>query len=388
MRRPRFAGLSSVPVQAAIVGSWTVFWAVYITHRWGWLISWFFFVAGPRRMVELGYPHYLAPGGLHLYASYPRLQIGPLTFVVALPLALLPRLAGEVIGAVLMAASGPAIVWLIADAATRVGGRTRAEAYRAAGWVWFLLAPTWWLLAVFWGHLDDVLTLLLTTVAVNLLSRSRGTAAAILIGAAAACKPWGIAFVPLVLVATDGRRIRHLVMALAVAVGPWLPFLLADPKTLRAGSFKIHVIAASVLSLFHVAGGTPSWVRPCQFLGGALLVAVAVKSGRWAAAVVLAIALRLGTDPNVYSYYTTGLLVGAGIWDLLGSRLRLPVLTAMCAVTLYGSTFLPLTAHDHAVLRLATVVAVPAVVLATSSRQKSACGVPQGEGRERSYARA
>jgi uncharacterized membrane protein len=358
--------VSPVQVLFAAVAAWSVLWAVYITVRWGWLLSWVFFVAGPRRMVDLGYPHYVAPGGLQLYASYPRLQIGPLTFLAALPIALLPHLAGEVIGCLFMVASGPAIVWLIADATTRVRGRTRAEAYRAAAWLWFLLAPTWFLLAILWGHLDDVLALLLVTAGVNLLARNRATAAAIAIGASAACKPWAIAFIPMMLAAADGRRVRNLAVAVAASAGPWLPFLVADPHTLRAGAFKIRVIPASVLSLFHVVGGTPSWVRPCQFVGGALLVIFAVRSGRWAAAVVLAMALRLGTDPNVYSYYTTGLLVGACIWDLLGSRLLVPVVTAVCSLTLFFSVYLPLTERDHAIIRLVTVIAVPIMIVLTS----------------------
>lgn len=359
MRRvaPRF--------QLALLVAWTVFWAGYVPYHWGWLLAWNFFIAGPRRLVELGYPHYAAAGGLRLYASYPKLQIGPLTFLVALPLALLPHLASETAGCVLMVVAGPAIVWMLADASARARDRSRTEVWSTAGWVWFLLAPPWCLLAILWGHLDDVLALLFVAAAVNMLTKGRPIAVAVLVGASAAAKPWGLAFIPLAL-AADSRRVRSLAIALVVAVAPWLPFVGADPHTLRAAAYKIKVIPASVLSVFHVIGGTPSWVRPSQFLGGAVLVALGVWSGRWAAGVVLAIALRLGTDPNVYSYYTTGLLVGAGVWDLLGSRYRAPILTAVCAATLYGSTYLDLTAHDHAVLRLATVLAIPLLVIATS----------------------
>ena len=363
--------LVSAPVQTALVVAWTVWWACYISERWGWAISWFFFIAGPRRLVGLGYPHWGAPGGLHLYASYPRLQIGPLSFLVALPLALLPGYASTAIGCALMVAAGPVVVGLLADAARRAHGWSRAETWRAAGRVWFLLAPMWWLLAAFWGHLDDVLALLFVAAAINLLGRGRAATAAVLIGASAASKPWALAFIPLVLVAVDGRRIRHLATATTIAFLPWLPFVIAVPETLRTGSFRIHVIAASVLSLFHVTGGTPLWVRPTQFLGGAALVALSVWSGRWAAGVALALALRMGIDPNVYSYYTTGLIVGTSIWDLLGSRIRIPVLSATTLVTLYGTTYLHLPEHDHAVLQLVTVLAVPGIVVLTSPRRRS-----------------
>ena len=353
---------------AALVVSWTVFWAVYIPYRWGWMRAWYFFVAGPRKLVDLSYPHYLAAGGLQLYASFPKLQIGPVAFLIALPLALLPMFVSKLIGCVLMSLAGPAVVWLLADAAHRLRGGSRAGALRAAGWMWVLLAPPWFLLSICWAHLDDVLALLFVAAGVNLLARGRLTLAAVAVGASAAAKPWALAFIPLALAASEQQRIRRLMIAVGVAVGPWLPFVVADPRTLRAASYKIRVIPASVLSLFHVVGGTPSWVRPIQFIGGGLLVALGVRSGRWAAGVVLAIALRLGTDPNVYSYYTTGLLVGAAIWDLLGSRLRVPVLTSTCLLTLYGSTYLRLSEHDHAVLRLATVIAIPIIVICTASR--------------------
>lgn len=351
-----------------VVAAWTAFWVAYVPYRWGWLASWHFFVAGPRRLVGLGYPGYRAAGGLHLYASFPKLQSGPLTFLAALPLAVVPRPVSEAVGCAAMVVAGPVVIALLADAAARLRGVSRTEALRSAGWVWVLLAPPWMLLAIYWGHLDDVLALLFVAAAVNALARGRPVVAAVLIGASAASKPWALAFIPLAVALPGHRRLRYLATAVGVAVVPWLPFVIADPHTLRAASFKIRVIPASVLSLFHVTGGTPSWVRPCQFIGGALLVAVGVRSGRWAAGVVLAVALRLGTDPNVYSYYTTGLLVGAGIWDLLGSRFRAPILTATCVATVYWSSFLTLSRHDHAALRLATVVIVPILVYLTSER--------------------
>jgi hypothetical protein len=360
-RRPSLAQLEFV-----VVTAWSVYWLAFIPYRFGFVVSWHFFIAGARRLVGLHYPEFPLPGGLHLYANYPKLQIGPLSFVVALPLALLPRVASEAIACALMVVAGPLTIGLIAEASTRLRPWTRQAAFRAGVRVWFIVAPLWCDLAIRWGHLDDVLTLLFVAAAVNALSRARPGVAALCIGAAAAAKPWGIAFIPLALAAGDGRRLRHLVESIAVAAGLWLPFLLADSHTLRAGSFKIRIVPTSVLAVFHLTGGTPSWVRPCQFLGGALLVFACVQSGRWAAAVVIAIALRLGTDPNVYSYYTTGLLVGAAIWDLLGSRVRAPLLTAAGFIALYWSTYWSLSSHTQAVLRLAFVLAVPVIVLATA----------------------
>jgi hypothetical protein len=269
----------------------------------------------------------------------------------------------DVIAVTLMAAAGPLLLWLIVDAAGRLRHQSRPSVWEA-GSVWVLLVPLWCQLALTYGHVDDVLALLLAAAAANALTRRRFGWVAICVGAAAAAKPWGIAFVPLALAATDGRRLRHLAEAIAVAALPWLPFVLGDRHTLHAaGSFKIRVAASSVLAVFHVSGGTPSWVRPVQFLGGALLAFACVRSGRWTAAIALTIALRLAIDPNVYSYYSTGALVGAAIWDLLGSRVRLPVLTAIGFCLLYWPTFWSLSPHTLGILRLADVVVVPCFVV-------------------------
>jgi hypothetical protein len=367
----------------AVAALWTVGWIVYIPHKFGYVVSWHFFVAGARRMVGLHYAGYPLAGGLHLYANYPKLQIGPLSFVLALPLALLPRVASEGLAGVLMMTAGPLTIGLIADAAIRVRGWSRREAFRAGSLAWFFVVPLWCDLAIRWGHLDDVLTLLLVALAVNALSRARPDVAALCIGAAAASKPWGIAFLPLAVAATDGKRLRHLAVAIVVAAALWLPFLLGDSRTLHAaGEFKIKVIPTSVLALFHITGGTPSWVRPVQFLGGAVLAYACIRSGQWAAAVVVAIALRLGTDPNVYTYYTTGLVVGAAIWDLLGSRLRAPALTAATFAGLYWSTYWGLAAHTQALIRLVFVLCVPVFVVVTAERKVEARPLGLAAGRD------
>jgi hypothetical protein len=349
------------------VVAWSAYWGVYCANPSG--LSWHFFYGGARRMVGLNYRGYVLPGGLHLFANYPQLQIGPLSFVAALPLAVLPRDVAQPIAIVRMAVAGPLTVWLVADAAKRLRPWSTREAIWSGVAAWVFVAPLWFQLSIRFGHLDDALALLLLAAAINALSRANPTVAALCIGAAAASKPWAIATIPLALAATDGRRLRHLVEAAVVAVLPWLPFVLGDSRTIHAaGSFKIRVVPTSALALFNVTGGTPSWVRPVQFAGGALLVALCVASGRWAAAVLIAVALRLGTDPNVYPYYSTGLLVGAAIWDLLGSRLRVPLLTAAAFVTMYWSTFWSLSNHTEAALRFATILAMPLLVLATAAR--------------------
>jgi hypothetical protein len=99
--------------------AWTGYWLVRTPQLYGYALSWHFFVGGARRMVGLHYRGYPLPGGLHLYANYPQLQISPLSLLVALPLALLPHDLSQAVAVVLMTAAGPVTIGLVADAARR-----------------------------------------------------------------------------------------------------------------------------------------------------------------------------------------------------------------------------------------------------------------------------
>lgn len=358
------------PIALAVL-AWTAWWIAYDPHRFKFLAAWHFSVAGARRMFGYAYPGYPLAGGIHLYASYPKLQSGPLTFITALPVALLPQRASDAVGVVVMYAAGPAIVWLVADAARRTGYLTLRRAKVQGLLFWALLAPLWGQLAITFGHYDDVLALVLVAAAINAMSRSRATTAAVLLGASAGAKPWAIAFLPLALVCADGKRMRHLLEAVGVMTVVWLPFLVTDWHTLRAATFKIAISPNSVMALFHPIGKTPSWVRPVQFVGGAALALLCVARRRWPAVVMVAIALRIGVDPHVYSYYTTGMLVGTGIWDLLGSRWKFPVATAIGFVAIYWTTFWSLPLHVMGVIRLCYVLSVPLLSIVGSRRTHS-----------------
>ena len=335
---------------------------MYDARSFGVLLSWHFFVAGARRLVGLGYPRFPLPGGLHLFASYPRLQIGPLAFVIALPLALLPHAVGQVGAAVLMLGAGALVAWLLVDARRRITVGPVAPT-RVLVVAYLFVAPLWVNLAFAFGHLDDVLALTFLVVAINAALRGRYQWAAVALGLSAAAKPWAVAFVPLVLMAPRPQRWRAGVTAVGLAVLGWVPFLVAHANTLRAATFKIRIDPASVLALFDVAGKTPPWVRPVQFIAGALLVALCVRTGRYAGAAAVAIAVRLGVDPNTYPYYTTGLLVSAAMWDLLASTAALPLMSAASFLTLYLPTLIDTPADDRAGLRLAVVLTVPLLVL-------------------------
>ena len=107
--------------------------------------------------------------------------------------------------------------------------------------------PVWAELAVHYAHLDDALALALLMAAIHAVARSRPLAAALLLAASAGAKPWALAFVPLLLVLPRVRWHRAAAVWLAVVVAAWLPFVLADPKTLHASGFAIPNVASSSL---------------------------------------------------------------------------------------------------------------------------------------------
>lgn len=310
------------------------------------------------------------PGqGLQLYASHPELQIGPLTFVIAGPLHLLdPWWHGRAAGVMLMSLAGPlllAAIWRLVPEPHRRPGRLFI-----AGTIFL---PVWSELATHAGHLDDVLALSFGLAAMHARLHRRPLLAGILIAAAADSKPWALAFMPLLLV----RPTRSACAALGVcAVGvaaAWLPFVLYEPQTLHAAHFTITNAASSGLRVLGYNGpSTPSWDRPAQLALGCLLGVLAIYRRRWEAVILLATATRILLDPEVYGYYTAGVLVGTVIFDLVATDRRWPLVTLTAALSLYVARFLanvhlvPLTAQQLGDLRVAFVaVAVMAVFAAT-----------------------
>jgi hypothetical protein len=138
-----------------------------------------------------------------------------------------------------------------------------------------------------------------------------------------------------------------------------------DPHTLNAAHFTIEVARSSSLRLLGVmASATPPWDRPAQLLLGCGLAAVAVLRGRWAGVIALATAARVLLDPEVYGYYTSGVLLGAVAYDLIGTRHRWPVLTLVGTLTLYVPRLIPhLSLSAMGLLRLGYVVFAVAFVL-------------------------
>ena len=311
-----------------------------VPHLWRPGVSWHFFDQGARLLFSGD----AAGGGLHLYADHPRLQIGPLSFLIAEPLRLADPWHGRFVAIALMTASGPVLLSLVAS--LRLSGEHVVVPPQRLALAGLVFLPVWTELATHFAHLDDVLALTFAVLSLHAVEGRRPVLAGILLGCAADSKPWAAAFVCLVFVLPPPDRLRALATWIAAVAGAWLPFLLGDPATMRAAAFTIPNAASSALRALGVtAPRTPSWDRPLQIVLGSLLGWLAVRTGRWPAAVFAVIAVRLLLDPGTYSYYTSGLVLAAVLVDLLLTTRRVPVFALGAALVVYVARATPLDAH-------------------------------------------
>jgi hypothetical protein len=342
---------------------------------WTWTAIW----TGMRLPGGGGSWHYFAQGsrllfgddrgqGLHLYAAHPELQIGPIAFLVATPLRLLGATPGRIVALIAMSATGPFVLcalWRLVPAYAR-----RPSRLLAAG---LLFLPVWAELATHAGHLDDVLALVFAVAALHAVRSGHPVLTGLLVAAAADAKPWAAAFAPLLLAVARRYRWRATVAWAAGLALAWLPFLLYDGHTLTAASFTIPTATSSGLrALGFTYPHTPSWDRPAQLILGCLLGVVAVIRGRWPAVIVLGTAARILLDPEVYSYYTAGILLGAVAYDLVVTDRRWPWLTTGGLLSLHVARLIahvaPISLHVLGLLRVGYVLVAVAVILLPDRR--------------------
>jgi hypothetical protein len=333
--------------------------------------DWHFFEVGSELL--FGTHHGTTPlaGGLHMYANYPELQIGPLSFLLATPFRLLGASdGGRVLAALVMTAVAPALVYLLEHAARAVWFErdeqcdTLLALTALLGGI--LVVQAWSPLATIYAHLDDVLVLSACTVAVWAVARRRPEVLGIAIGLGIAAKPWAVLALPLILALSGSSRRRALFLAAGISAVFWLPFVIADPETLSAIKPAVLTDPASVLHLVGVPlGFGPDWIRPVQ-LGGAVAVgALAVWRGRWGAVLLVGVAVRVGLDPGVFLYYAAGLVLAAFVWDILRSPSSLPLFTLATFLLLNDSYVVVESLRARALLRLLVIlVIVGAAVLA------------------------
>jgi hypothetical protein len=333
---------------------WMALWAAaQVGHA---LISWHFVATGAALLTS---DH--SGAGLHLYATHPQLQIGPLTFLAATPLGGLPAWLSGSVAAVVIAATGPAMLLSL----SRLPHLTVTN--RQRGLAAAVLLPVWAELAVHYTHLDDALALVLLIAGMHAVARCRPIPAALLLAASADAKPWALAFVPLLLVLPRERWHRAVLVWLAAVAAAWLPFVLADSQTLHAGGFSIPNVASSSLRALGItAPATPSWDRPVQLILGTALGVVAVHRGRWLVVPAVVLATRMLLDPSTYPYYTAGLVLATVVVDVVWRRTRWPWVSMGVVLGLYAVRNIgPFTPTNETLgwLRAATLLGVLAVAL-------------------------
>jgi hypothetical protein len=334
--------------------------------------SWHFFAEAASLLIGQHPAGDALPGGLHLYANYPQLQFGPLSVLAAV--LLLPFSdGGWFLVTWFMTLSGLVVLYLLERTVRALRPDVDPNDWPAAitmlvGGTSFLIS--WELLAVHFGHLDDVLALLLLAAAVAAAVDREPILAGVCVGLATDAKPWALACAAVLLVFPLREIWRAAAVAGLVICVAWLPFVLGDPHTLSAAaSFTIPNSPASALRALGVTSTTtPSWDRIAQIGIGVLLGAVAVLRRRFAAVLALGIGARIALDPSVYSYYTAGLALGLLLWDLVGYRRPAPRLSLLCLI---GLTLAPVVVRNTQVLgelRLWTVALAAALMLALPDR--------------------
>jgi hypothetical protein len=109
---------------------------------------------------------------------------------------------------------------------------------------------------------------------------------------------------------------------------------------------------------------TPSWDRTAQALLGCVLGVLAVWRRRWPAILLLAGGARIVLDPAAHSYYTPDVMVGALLWDLLGSRRPFPLWTVLSFAALNLAPHVISSPAAQGTIRLALVAAFTLATLA------------------------
>ncbi len=315
---------TSVPVAASWAGValWSIWWTWHMWPDSG--LSWHFSVDGANMLVH--------GAGLSIFAEAPWLQTGPLSLLIAAGLSPLPANVGKGFALLAMAVTGPLLVAVL----TPLVAPARRHRRIIIGAI--VLIPAWTVLAVRWGHLDDVLALVFAIVALRAVSAGRPVLAGIALALAIAAKPWAVGFLPLLLVLPRGRLRAGLVAAAGTAL-VWAPFVLADPRTLGALHPPVGMAPASGLHTLGARGVlVPPWGRTAQLLLSPAAATAAVLARGLPGVLLVSVAVRLALDPKDNPYYIGSAALAAVVFDLLGTGWTIPW-TTVATVILFWQPF-------------------------------------------------
>lgn len=353
----------------AALAVWTALWSA--AHARSAAYSWHYFSLGARLLTS---PSGVHGGGVHLYASHPELQIGPLTLVAAEPFQVMGATLGPTLAILALSLLGLAVLAVLVSAAEL--DRTLPDSLVLV--TGLLVVPVWAELATHYTHLDDGLALAFAALSLRAVRTGRPQTTGLFLAASIACKPWAIGFLPLLLVLPADRRGRALLTTLAGATLAWLPFIVGDSGTLSAGQFAIRNAGDSALRALGVSNpSTPSWDRLAQLALALAVGVLLVRRKQWAAVLLAVVSARMLLDPQTYPYYSAGLVVAAAAVDLLRHGRQFPLWTAgafsLYVVTGLGKFVLP--PHDIGLIRAVYFSGVLAV-LALGTRMTPAPPVP------------
>lgn len=339
---------------------WTALWFYLVEPNGG--FSWHYLRQGEQLLFGGA-----ADGGLSLYAHHPELQIGPVSLTVARLFSGFSPHTGQVLAEATMSVLGLIMLVMVGRTAalyylgTGTNHRRLQQRILIAG---LAFIPMWVEVSVRFAHMDDVLALFFTMLAVHALAQGKPMAVAIYLALAVDSKPWAVAFLPLVLALPRKSWARTFIWCLGLIAIAWLPFFLGNLGSVNATKFTIPNQPASSLRWLGVNDpATPWWDRPAQFGLGLGLGTFAIWRGRWPAVVLVGANARILLDPSTYTYYTASILLGTLLWDTVGQRRLVPWWSWTALVTLYGGTlFLP-TDSARGFVRLAFVVVSTLLVL-------------------------
>ncbi|WP_235215423.1 hypothetical protein [Phaeacidiphilus oryzae] len=361
---PRATGrLAGSPIRRhiALLSVWAAVWFAIAERHGG--VSWHYLRSGQQLL--FGAPG----GGLALYANHPELQIGPVSFLAAGIFSPFRPGLGETLAEAVMSGLGLAMLIVV--------GRTAAHYYRGTGTNHHRLqqriliagaafVPMWVEVSVRFAHLDDVLALFFTTLAVRRLVSGHAAGTAVFLALAVDSKPWALPFLALLLALPREQRLRSAVLTVTLIGAAWLPFYLGDIHSFAAARYAIPNQPASSLRWLGVHDpGTPSWDRPAQVLLGFLLGALAVRRGHWPAVVLVSANARIALDPSVYTYYSASVLLGTLLWDAIGQRRLVPWYSWVALLILYGTSLALPHSPVQGLIRLAFATLSTLAVLLT-----------------------
>lgn len=309
-------------------------------------------------------------GGLHLYANYPDLQIGPLALLASVPFLLLPGLLVQeiAVGAALMLLGFWLLLRLITSTGTRESPPSALNlALGAAG------LYAWAAVALDYAHVDDALVLAVGILLTEHVCRRIVPSWPLLgagLGTALAAKPTALALVPLLLCLPGRDRWRAAALAGLLSAVAWGPFVVVAPHTVTAaGGFLIHPTVNSPMTLLGWSAVAPPGTRALQALLALALGALLVTRGMPGAVLSGTFAVRVLLDPGDFTYHSASVVLGCVVLDVVGWPHRTAVARATRGAATLVSLLLFLPAGwfgwsgGPALVRLLACVFVLAAVL-------------------------